>query len=122
MRIVNKENPINVVVRRSQWLRGESRHSRLYRRKDKKMCCMGFAELEAGARIMQIRDKHAVKISVNAIQGSNKSTSQVVFPDDKGFIHALYHYNDSPVLTDTQREQHLIETGKQAGINFIFVD
>lgn len=109
---------LNVVVKRSKWLRGEgSDRSRLLRPSDGKMCCLGFVCLVAGATPDKICDLAEIEqvwptsdmIKERGIEGKQRWSD-------------AYHLNDSVEYTDSEREEDLIEWGKNNGIAFMFVD
>lgn len=100
-----------VVIKRSEWLRGEgSGRSYLIRKSDNKKCCVGFALEQAGYERNELLGIHAYD--------SLRHHFRVHDP----FRLQIYKINDAPILTKTEREIKLIKAFKELGISISFVD
>ena len=117
---------LKVTVRREQWFRGRGPDLSMLRQKKKRnpmMCCLGFAMLEAGYEASSIagqpspaevmlnsRIRQSIKKLLNTSHGNSNVCSE------------LMHANDNQSLEEKEREDQLQRLGREAGIEFIFVD
>lgn len=107
---------MKVVVDRARWLRGEGGDdSKLLRRMDGKMCCMGFACIAAGAEPEDIKGLTTVgQVDPFALDWSGANCRGMNGLDD------LYSLNDSYGLSDDDREQRIVAAGNRVGLQFEF--
>lgn len=116
---MSEKNLIDVVVKRSQWLRGEGpSHSYLRRDTDGKMCCLGFACLAIGATPDDITSLRYPE-TVEGIQWPEQNMR-----DEDSTSSAMVRVNDSARadVTEAVRERMIAELGADLGFNFTFVD
>jgi len=113
---------MKVRVDRQRWLRGDL-NSFLLRESDKKMCCLGFAALAAGA----------TKDEINGL--TSPANIPTILPDlvtkdyddsdyfDNKIADQLMLVNDTESITnDSEREAKIIELGNEVGIQFEFIN
>jgi hypothetical protein len=132
---------LKVVIDRTRWLRGEPEDSYLLRSEDGKMCCLGFAELAAGATPEEITDSGAPSCVAprEGLGGlltplspeESRLGYKFEFKDSK-VCGDLMNENDeeSPIDDDgtsddafeERREVRIAQLGAQAGIFFTFVN
>jgi len=118
---------LNVIVKRSEWLRGEGNgRSYLLRESDGRKCCLGEALIAAGVNKENIISKTTPSLAFGLdtipstlvrllVRGSIISIDSEIGRD-------LMRINDTDSYSDAEREAELIETSPRAGINFSFVD
>lgn len=119
---------LDVTVKRSEWLHG-GEPSALYR--DGRRCCLGFAGLACGLTDKDINyvltpagfafDEGDPRIVHNKFL---KGLPALISPTgaDSAICVQLMDINDSRDISDEDQEAQLTELGKEAGINFTFVD
>ena len=114
---------MNLVVKRSKWLRGEE-DSYLVRGSDKKMCCLGFL-----GRQCNITQKEMLDIGLpNRVDHDHKFPSAIIETDKYGdsicsmLCDEIVHTNDTSIISDKQRERKLTQLFKKADIAITFVD
>lgn len=113
-----------VVVKRSEWLRGEGMSgSRLYRPSDGKRCCIGFACRQLLAMSDEdISDRHALwrPEAIDGWMAAHSVASAEGWVGD--WLEDAYDLNDLRGISDADRERALIALGHEHGIDFQFVD
>lgn len=117
---------IDVTVKRSEWGRGTFCGSRLYNNQTKKRCCLGFVANACGLTDEDICDRSTPKSLYNGtgkiILDSLIILNAVNVPFNSKICSDLMGINDDRYLNESNRESKLIKLGKEAGINFTFVD
>jgi hypothetical protein len=141
-----------LTIDRAKWLRGEdSVDTYLLRKRDGKMCCLGFLCLAAGFSRLDITDVGEPSDIINPndtsdyLEGTRDEARDLM---DHPQIYRLYHsydvpfakepeeakyqtdacktligYNDDRKYSAEEREQHLTEEFKKhLNINLIFID
>ena len=111
---------LKVVVPFSKWLRGEgSSVSRLHRPSDGKRCCLGQAEIAAGATVNEIFD-----ISSPSLMTNNRIPALMVGRDlymqTSQICFNLMRANDTKNTSDEQKVKDITALGVKAGIEFEF--
>lgn len=114
-------------VERSRWLRGEGYHeSYLLRPADNKMCCLGFLGKACGVSEERMR---GVQTPTDVSNGNDyPSALSNMLPDlvAPGSIKVaefvLMDINDTPQITDEQREILLSKIFNLIGLTVEFVD
>ncbi len=109
---------MELIIKRSKWLRGEPSNSWLIREGDNKQCCLGFLG-------------QACKIPKEQLLGnpSPEHTFKKYWPaglinrdgENSKICWNLMRTNDSKRLKDPQREKSLKKQFKKIGINVKFV-
>lgn len=113
------------VVKKSQWLRGESSSkSYLLRQLDNKMCCLGFASL--ACKIDQ-SDISGIRIPTSVASHSKYPKSFFANFDEDEFeesncIGEIMEINDDPSLGDEERMSQLTKKFSKIGIEIVFED
>lgn len=112
----------NLVIDRNIWPRGEGgQRSRLLRRKDGKMCCIGQCleqmgvlrpTLEGTTTASSLGDDPLVP---NWMRALNKDT-------DYEDISILYETNDNRTINDSEREQYLTKVFARQNITVEFIN
>jgi hypothetical protein len=121
-----------VVVKRSEWLRGEgAAMSSLYRARDGKRCCIGFACRQMlGVTDEQMSDTEIIG-GIGVPGMSRGLVERGVLPEAPPWararveplaLRAAYAANDEFSLPDAERERRITEWGANHGITFQFVD
>lgn len=120
---------MDVTVIRSKWYRGKGAFlSKLLLTDESsgpdigKMCCLGFASLAAGyseADIGDIASPQWLYCASERLPGLVIGDSVATVTDT---CERMTFVNDAQTITDSDREPKLISLGKEAGINFTFVD
>lgn len=109
-------------IDRTRWLRGEgSDVSKLLRPSDGKMCCVGFFCLAQGLSEDTINDKP----TYYAVIGSIENDPFVLTGDyiiDRQETWSMYHVNDSPLLSDEEREKLLTNNFAKLGHKVEFIN
>jgi hypothetical protein len=119
------DNNMVVTIDRSKWLHGEGWEvSRLLRKSDKKMCCVGFFALACGAKEKDILEK---SIITNLDEGSSVSyTKMPAFPDSLKSsnnieFQSLYNVNDDKTYDNKMREIRIKNIFASFGVKVIFI-
>lgn len=118
---------MKVTIKRSQWLRGEGfLRSRLYRKEDGKMCCLGQVALAEGCSVDDIAEKMApsdlgCKLSKLTQLNIIKSTNSKSYVDNH-ICMSMMETNDDEYISDSRREKELVSLGCKAGYELEFVD
>lgn len=108
--------PKKFTVYRDSWLRGEGHDaSRLLRKEDSKMCCVGQFAIACGNTKRTIYDKS----SIFQIAGW-KDVFQNAIQENR--IIDAYDANDSRTLSDRERESRITSSFAELGIEIEFVD
>lgn len=108
------ELPI-VVVDRQTWLRGEGPiESYLLRSSDGKMCCLGSVCVAAGLSPSVFSGIQCIRDLNNQLVG--------MFPRLNRYPEDLYQSNDSPLLSDDEREIRLNQNAVKYGFQFQFIN
>lgn len=138
--------PVEVVVSRAKWGRGESSYSGLLIGTLEhvpdhlvgKMCCLGFVARRAGLRASDIEDvvSYDDRCFLSSCHTALSPLGQKLykkFPKlfrrngggewtTSAFHDEMTRINDDAHLREDIREQRLCEVGLRAGIHFTFVD
>lgn len=100
---------MKVIISRKQWLRGEGGTvSRLLRKADDKMCCLGFACIQSGLAPIQIREHMSpINLLIFKKQEEQLPWAHIVDvhnkPDQRlkqDVLHAMMAINDAPLLQE----------------------
>ena len=121
-------NEVTVVVKRSEWIRGEGEiKSYLLRSADNKKCCLGFAALACGLSPDDIAARKAPhwvdSARLSCMSGENvflALTDDYILPSP--VASQLMEVNDDRTRNDTDRERKITELGAGIGLFFEFVD
>lgn len=111
-----------ITISRKRWYRGKgTMGSRLYRRSDRTMCCLGFASRQCGASVKMIEN---VALPSSVILDSYIGLDEFYkyLLDDIHVMSAMAGVNDDPDIIDAVRERRLKQLAKQAGMRFVFTD
>ena len=114
---------MDLVVKRSRWLRGEE-DSYLVRGSDKKMCCLGFLGRQCRVPQKEMLDKGLP----DNVDRSYRFPNTIVKTDEYGSTDCtmlcddIVHTNDTSIISDKQRERKLTQLFKKADIAITFVD
>ena len=132
-----------VVIKRSEWLRGEySELSALFRESDGKRCCLGFVanqliglsdeEIDGvsafdGAAADVYKGKYSdVKRRAENVRYRAREMLSAIFTmrDRQGrpLATQIVHINDDARIVDSEREEKIIEMFKKIDIAIEFVD
>ena len=117
---------MDLVIKRSEWLRGEKYNSFLIRPSDNKKCCLGFLGLacKVPSKVMigmscpeSLRyEKQRKKFPALYFRESNP----ILLRSDIG--DQIVTINDREDLSDSAREALLIELFKKIDVNVVFED
>ncbi len=119
------KKPLEVVIDRARWLRGEGTENEgtknvigscLLRTQDNKMCCLGFLALACGAQPQDISNVG----TPDGTRGVNWPHGIVDDFANTAMTHQLMKINDTATLTDTQREARLKRRFAAMGIKVLF--
>lgn len=104
-------------IKRSKWLRGEGfALSRLLRRSDNKMCCLGQIACAVGYSSSEIIECDApYNIAWKEMMSKSNSFSH------KRSIGRMMQCNDNPSTSDKEKEARLKKLAKSAGFSLRFV-
>jgi hypothetical protein len=102
-----------VVINKRRWLRGDDENSMLLRKKDNKMCCIGFLARELGCKREHIA-------GIGHLSEVDHNTASEFTSEYDGYLNQAYETNDDPDLTEAARIKKLREIGKNMGVRFIF--
>jgi len=121
-----------IIVDRTTWLRGEgSEPSRLLRRSDGKMCCLGSVCLAASMTPFQIEEQPSPwSFEKTSLEGGKGHGLRTLFTDfftaqaDSGskVISVMMEINDNLNTKDNYKEAKLTRLGLLVGIDFEFVN
>ncbi len=112
---------LNVVVKRSEWLRGENRsNSYLLRSDDGKMCCLGFVARTLGATAQDIMDRRT-PMTVDSIEWPDPQYNQRIIEQFSATVQMM-DINDAQTMDETEREQRLSALAEAIGIHFTFTE
>lgn len=107
---------ISVVIDRRTWYRGKGGACSRLLLDNGMRCCIGFLGTQIGIKDETMREE----ADFSAIMPCRQARP---FEDDHNdTLNRAYTINDDETLTDSQREEALIETGKEMGVNFIFAN
>lgn len=101
----------SVTVKRSEWLRGTGEGSGLF--VNGKRCCLGFA-------VQQLCNKDDNYLA--PILTPYKEDWESMTGNPYKHVTTLVLINDRPSISDTTREALIIESGRETGLEFSFVD
>ncbi len=109
---------MKLVINRDKWLRGEGAfESKLLRREDGKMCCLGFLGLACGLSESDIMGKATPVDALN----DGKYPEAIL---EYGFLtttsYSLMSANDSRYIPETEREQTITNLMSEIGIEVEF--
>lgn len=123
---------MNLVIKRSQWLRGEGpKHSKLIRSSDNKMCCLGFFGLACKvppSMMIDISSPEDIKEGndVSKEQWTAESNEGAYLFDntnDMSYVcYDLMTDNDDPALRDEHRENNIKNHFASIGVAVEFID
>jgi hypothetical protein len=117
---------MKLTIDRSQWLRGEgSENSYLLRKKDDKMCCLGFFSLQCGFDYLEIRGIKS-PISLHQSRWAEKTTEgSFLFRNDGANSEALVQLmeiNDTTNYPDDDiREAKIAALFSKHGVEVEFI-
>lgn len=106
---------LKVTVNKKRWLRGDNENSMLLRKKDNKMCCIGFLARELGCKREKI-------MGIGQLAEVDHDTASKFTSEYDSYLIDAYETNDDPNLNDTDRIKKLREIGKNMGVRFVFKD
>jgi hypothetical protein len=111
---------VKVVVERSKWHRGKGAIGSKLVLPNGTSCCLGFVGREIGFDDAEMRDY----TSPMRMRGDLSRWPKGLLNQDMNseVCSALMRSNDDPELFDSVRENLLIGLGREAGIEFEFVD
>lgn len=110
---------MNVVVKRSKWLRGETFNSFLFRESDGKMCCLGFLGEACGLSPDDMKNR----VTPNDLSTlSRKKFYNKFFLVDYDLRCDIFDTNDIGTIPDSIREKKLIKLFNCLGIKLSFED
>jgi hypothetical protein len=108
---MKKSETLQVVVDRSRWYRGQGpAHTRLRRRQDGLMCCLGFVCLAAGHTEAEIEGKLMPSSCANPLVNSSKELDEASMD------------NDNIGISDPERERRITDGLARVGISISFID
>ncbi len=105
---------MRLIIDRTIWLRGEGvSKSKLLRKLDQKMCCVGMLLEQAGVPRDKLENRNDALSCMSSV------------PDELSWLmttnHALYKTNDDVCMPEPAREQTLTDQFKQHDIQVEFV-
>lgn len=111
---------MKVIIKRSEWLRGQ-RPTFLCRPGDMKKCCLGFRAIAMGVKEKDMKGLYTPwdLIDANLIQDDPAMTDHGALTK---LCQDIIRVNDSVQLDDTTREEALKNLFAQAGDEIEFVD
>ena len=117
---------MKLVIDRTKWFRGKSRGSRLYRKQDGKMCCLGFLSLACGYTVTEIR-QHRTPFSLWDTTGEWRfpicREEQSSSLDDLRYIYGnLMITNDDEGISEPEREKQVTAEMKKLDVNVDFIN
>lgn len=116
---------LDVVVKRSQWIRGRgSANSALLTYRGER-CCVGFACRAAGLTDEQILGVGTVAELATTVYPIPDALHKLVMPGRRSNSEeasSLYTVNDEPHYTDEDREKNISDIGARVGLRFTFED
>ena len=123
---------LDVTVVRSKWANGTTRdldrHGNALLNGDKRsMCCMGFACKAAGLKSSEILKIMTASKACSKANRIPSGLSKLVIRLNNFILgtdleNRLVYYNDEQGISPTERENKIKRIGKEADINFTFVD
>ena len=121
---------MKVVVKRSEWLRGEgASSSSLYRPNDGHRCCLGFVGLACGLTDSDMRNVDTPQNLGNSLIPKIMERTKLLEKSKYGkgirdtqICAELMAINDETQKSEEYREARITELGKMVGIEFEFVD
>lgn len=106
-------------VDRRTWLRGEGFSSRLLRKTDGKMCCMGSYCLARGLKPEEIEDVASVNSAVDTYTDSRMMGWEGALINSKCRVYGV---NDTPTTDDVTREKQLAAALEPFGVDIKFIN
>jgi hypothetical protein len=124
---------MKLVIKRSEWIRGEgSEHSLLFRPADGKRCCLGFLGNACGVKDLDQVEPTPAEVGApfpewlyEPGKGTyNKAGSKGGKTPYRNTTigHRLMELNDNRVIDDYEREEKLIAEFAKVGVEVTFVD
>lgn len=115
---------MKVVVDRKTWLRGEGGENSYLKRDDGKMCCLGFACVQAGLDKDDIAGRYSPADVIERGIRLPAGVFSLVSPSgsDSQVCESLMLTNDDKHYLDEEREAKLITLGKEVGLEFEFIN
>ena len=112
---------MDLVIKRSQWLRGEGGDdSYLLRQEDGKMCCLGFLGLALGITSAELLGEQNPR---DASDDLNRWPEAICKNGlDTPLACSLMLVNDNTSISEKCRERTITAAMKEAGINVTFED
>jgi hypothetical protein len=115
---------LDVVVKRSEWLRGNG-NGLLINRSGQK-CCLGFACIAAGENPGNMLNHGTPNDLLDEISAPQHLLRFLKWDDegslDNDVTNELVHINDDELASDEERERSIATLGRSIDINFTFVD
>ena len=110
--------PKQFTVYRSRWFRGKGdMYSRLLRKRDKKMCCVGFLAEACGFAPKDIEDRPTLAEIKVDVPAEMKNLAQDIMNNT-----LIYCTNDRTDMSEEERERALRQQFRQLGIRLIIKD
>jgi len=119
---------MKLVIDRSKWARGQRPDSYLLRRRDSKMCCLGFFGLACGlteAALVGMQEPREVakfgKWPRWLVEEDNADPYEAIWCDSDA-AGRLIEANDEPDISEADREQCIAAIFAENGVEVEFVD
>jgi hypothetical protein len=112
-------------VKRSEWYRGRTESGSRLLRRDGQKCCVGFLCLSTGSPEKSLAERSAVHSLNSAARVPGWLAALFVVtlgPGPTDWGASIYSDNDSPMLSENERERRLTALFAEKGIKVTFVD